>query len=394
MNVTQQSAILLIKSAITGKPEKLPEEMEFPAVAKLMERQGLTAICYLGALNCGIPEEDPTMQHLQDMYCVALIGSERQMELIQRISQAFEEKGIDHMPVKGTLMKKLYPDHAMRYMCDADILIKEEQYPAIIPIMESLGFQEKGESDHEHIWKHPFLMVELHKHLIPSYNKDYYSYFGVGWDLAKLQNGYCWSMTHEDAFIYDTIHFAKHYRDATANSHFIVDLWMYLRTYPDLDFEYIRHQLSRLKMEAFLDNILRVTRVWFEASEWDDVADRITNVLLNDYSKKKINEKNAIAQETRAVEKEGSVKKARRKQILQRIFLSKEQMAHAYPQFKNLPLPIAWVARWGFTIGKWGSSIKREKQKNQTISEKVIENYRQDLEYVGLQFSDNVALPD
>lgn len=394
MNVTQQSAVLLIKSAITGEPEKLPEKMEFPTVAKLMERQGLAAICYLGALNCGISEEDPTMQHLQDMYCVALIGSERQLELIEKICQAFEKNGIDHMPVKGTLMKKLYPDHAMRYMCDADILIKEEQYADIIPIMESLGFREKGESDHEHIWKHPFLMVELHKHLIPSYNKDYYSYFGVGWDLAKLQNGHCWSMTHEDAFIYDTIHFAKHYRDATANSHFIVDLWMYLRTYPDLDLAYIRHQLSRLKMEAFLDNILRVTRAWFEDSERDDVADRITDVLLNDDSRKEINEKNAIAQETRAVEKEGSVEKARRKQIFQRIFLSKDQMAHAYPQFKNLPLPIAWVARWGFTIGKWGKAIKREKQKNQTISEEVIENYRQDLEYVGLQFSDSVALPD
>lgn len=392
MNVTQQSAILLIKSAITGKPEKLPEEMEFPTVAKLMERQGLTAICYLGALNCGIPEEDPTMQHLQDMYCVALIGSERQMELIQRISQAFEEKGIDHMPVKGTLMKKLYPDHAMRYMCDADILTKEEQYPAIIPIMESLGFQEKGESDHEHIWKHPFLMVELHKHLIPSYNRDYYSYFGVGWDLAKLQNGHCWSMTHEDAFIYDTIHFAKHYRDATANSHFMIDLWVYLREYPNLDMAYIRGRLREMKMEIFFDNILRVCDAWFENGIIDDVVERITYSLFGDKDQKK--EIVEIAKKTKEAHNAGSAKKARRTRIFHRIFPTKEQMQWSYPQFKHLPLPIAWIARWGISVKKVGKAIKNEKEMKENISEQVMERYRQDLEYVGLQFSDNVALPD
>lgn len=391
MNVTQQSAILLTKSAISGQPEKLPENMDFQSVVNLMEHQGLTALCYLGALNCGISEEDPIMQYLQDMYCVALISSERQLELIQSISQAFEENGIDHMPVKGTLMKALYPDHAMRYMCDADILIKEEQYPKIHPIMESLGFKETGESDHEHIWKHPFLMVELHKHLIPSYNKDYYSYFGVGWDLAKIQNGHRWSMTREDAFIYDTIHFAKHYRDASANAHFIIDLWICLRTYKDMDRTYIRQQLGRLKMEAFYDNIIRLTQAWFEGGSWDDVVERMTEILL-DEDKKQKKQRREIAGDTRAVQAEGSAKKARIKHIWRRIFLTREQMDWSRPQFKHFPLPIAWVARWCSDIPKWGKAIRQEKNKN--ISEEAVENYRKDLEYVGLQFSDNVALPD
>lgn len=391
MNVTQQSVLLLIKSAVTGQPEKLPENMDFQSVVNLMETQGLTALCYLGALNCGISEEDPIMEYLQDMYCVALISSERQIELIQNISQAFEENGIDHMPVKGTLMKALYPDHAMRYMCDADILIKEEQYPEISPIMESLGFREKGESDHEHIWKHPFLMVELHKHLIPSYNKDYYSYFGVGWDLAKIQNGHRWSMTREDAFIYDTIHFAKHYRDASANSHFIIDLWICLRTYPDMDHAYIRQQLGRLKMEAFYDNIIRVTKAWFESGSWDDVVERMSEILLAE-DKKQQKQRREVAGDTRAVQAEGSAKKARIKHIWRRIFLTREQMDWSRPQFKHLPLPIAWVARWCSDIPKWGKAIREEK--NKSISVDAVENYRKDLEYVGLQFSDNVALPD
>ena len=392
MNITHKCAIALTKSAITGQPETLPEEMDFAAVAYLMERQGLVALCYLGALNCGIDEEDPTMQHLQDMYCISLISSERQMELIQQISQAFEENGIDHMPVKGTLMKNLYPDHAMRYMCDADILIKEEQYAKIPPLMESLGFYEKGESDHEYIWKHQFLMVELHKHLIPSYNKDYYSFFGVGWDLAKVQNGYRWAMTKEDAFIYDTIHFAKHYRDSTANSHFIIDLWICMRAYPDLDLAYIRRRMRDLKMEVFFDNILLLCKAWFEDGNCNEVAERITASLFEDQKNKK--ELVEIAKKTKEAQNAGSAEKARRSRIFHRIFPTKEQMAWSCPQFKHLPLPIAWVARWGISVKKIGKAIKSEKEIKETISEQVMENYRQDLEYVGLQFSDSVALPD
>lgn len=393
MNVTQQSTILLIKSAISGQPETLPEEMDFAQVAKFMKKQGLIAVCYLGALNCGIPEEDPTMQELQDMYCVSLISSENQLALIQSITDAFAENGIDHMPVKGTLMKPLYPDHAMRYMCDADILIREEQYPKIRPIMEQLGFVEKGESDHEHIWKQHYLMVELHKHLIPSYNKDYYSYFGVGWDLAKVQDGCRFAMTKEDAFIYDTIHFAKHYRDATASSKFIMDIWIYLRTYPELDHTYIRHQLSRLRMESFYDNILRVTRAWFEDGQWDEIVERISCSLFNDDTEQKL-EAIEIAKKTKEAHNAGSAQKARRNRILHRIFPTREQINVSDPQLKRVPLLFAWVARWWLRANKIGKAFHEEKEINEKINEQVMACYRQDLEYVGLQFSDSVALPD
>ena len=68
--------------------------------------------------------------------------------------------------------------------------------------MESLGFAEKLESDHELIWQKPSAYIELHKRLIPSYNQDYYAYYGEGWNLAKKCDGTRYSMTDEDQMIY------------------------------------------------------------------------------------------------------------------------------------------------------------------------------------------------
>ena len=51
--------------------------------------------------------------------------------------------------------------------------------------MQNLGYSEGSESDHELIWrKGNKILIELHKRIIPSYNKDYYAYFGDGWQLA------------------------------------------------------------------------------------------------------------------------------------------------------------------------------------------------------------------
>ncbi len=394
MTTTQQGILSLIKSAITGICDPLPEDFKLRPVMELMFSQGLGAMGYTAAVNYNLYPGSPIMTYLEDQYCMTAVHSMQQMEQLELICNAFEKNSISYMPVKGSIIKKLYPDHAMRTMSDVDILIREEEYGRIAPVMRQLHFQEVGESDHEHIWKNDELTVELHKRLIPSYNKDYYSYFGEGWDLAKVNHGgYRWEMTHEDAFIYDTIHFAKHYRDANVNAHFLIDLWVQMRCYPDLNRDYIRQQMARLRMESFYDNILTVVQAWFEGGPWDEKVDRITAVLFNEDAQQK-KDAAVIAQSTRAVQNAGSVSKAKKMVLLRKIFPTKEQMGFAYPQWKKVPLPIAWVLRWFYLLFCRRDTIRQEIAKDGQVSQQDIENYRQDLEYIGLQFSDQVVLPD
>lgn len=388
MNQVILSAIGLIKSAITGEAVYIAPKSHGMA-ARLLTEQGSVNLAYVGLLNCGVSNEKQPMQVMMDQYCMGVLHSEKQLSEIKRICDALEKNGFDYMPVKGALMKHMYPTHELRPMSDADILIREEEYAGIRAVMQSLGYEEVGESDHEHIWKNAHLKVELHKRLIPSYNKDYYSYFGEGWDLAKIQDGHRWSMTQEDAFIYNFIHFAKHYRDGDVDCRFVVDIWVHLRHYPQMDMAYVRRELGRLQMLTFLDNILRVVDVWFQDGPWDERTERITNVLFyqNDMERA---EAQQIAWNTREAEKGGSAGDARRRLLYRRIFPTRQVMNWSHPHLKKLPLPIAWVARWCILLVHG----PKKKTNNRKVSQQQIEHYRQDLEYVGLQFSDNVALPE
>lgn len=393
MNENILGALVLIKSAITGEPGKISENFDLTSTLKLMSRQSVLSMGYLGALNCGISPDAPAMVRILDYYCLDVITSERQLHHIDRIFNAFEENGIEYMPVKGTLLKHLYPNHEMRRMSDADILIREEMYPQIVPVMQKLDFQEAGESDHEHIWANEHLKVELHKHLMPRYNKDLYSYFGIGWDLAKIQKGCRWEMTQEDAFVYNFIHFAKHYRDCDVHCRFVVDLWVYLRTYPQMDMQYIRQKMKNMQMEAFYDNIMHLLDCWFADVQWDDRTELITQVLFN-VNPEERKHLYKVAKRTQLAVETGSAKEAEKQNRWNRIFPDREHMDWSYPQWKQKPLALAWCLRWADLLLHRRNTVKKQMDGVNRVSAKEIENYRQDLEYVGLQFSDNVALPD
>lgn len=206
------------------------------------------------------------------------------MRQVERIYGAFEENGIDYLPLKGCRMKHLYPKPELRYMGDADILIRMEQYPNARTVMASLGFEEGAESDHELHWNHPELNLELHKRLIPTYNQDFYRYSGDGWDKATIHEGHCWMMSPEDEWLYLFTHFTKHFRDGGIGCRHVADLWVYLKHHPALDAAYIQGELSRLQLVEFHENMRNMLEVWFGDAVPDEKTELITDYIFSNGS--------------------------------------------------------------------------------------------------------------
>ena len=281
MNTIQKGIITLLRSAVTEQALPLPEGFTMEDAYPLIRQHHMITLAYDGAVWCAIPVQEPVMQRLFQGYCKSMIVSQRQMYQIGKIYEAFEENGIDYMPVKGCRMKRLYPKPELRAMGDADILIRVEQYERIRPLLKGMGFQEKENSDHELVWQNASLYLELHKRLIPSYNQDFYEYFGDGWRLATVKNGTRYAMTPEDEWIFLFTHFAKHYRDGGIGCRHVVDLWVYLRANPNLDEVYVTAELKKLQLLDFYENICRLMSVWFEDAQTDDKIEYISEYIFS-----------------------------------------------------------------------------------------------------------------
>ena len=386
MDCITQGIILLIKSAITGEGYKMPEGFAWEKAYPIIRKNNAFQICFAGALNCGIAETLPNFGPLQEEYCIYYMGSQRQLEMAERVFRALGEKGIDYLPIKGCLTKNIYPSHEMRPMGDADVLIHEEQYPQIREVMQQLGFEETPDcSDFDYTWEHPDLKMELHKYLFPSRFPDYFRYFEPTWDRATQQGQHRWVLSLEDTFIYDFTHFAKHFRYGGIGCNHATDLWVYRRTYPQMDEAYIRQEMEKLGMEEFYDNVCKLLAAWFEDGPWDEITEILTPLLFG--GKWGTRENYNIAGAVQIMQTENASAKASRKQRTRELlFPSKQTIAVSYPKLAKWPLPLAWAGRWVSVLLFKRKNIKDHTQTLSRSDDEIIRR-KEELESVGIKFS-------
>ena len=390
MTVTQKGIVALLKSAVTQEKEALPEGFSLEEAYPLVKKHHMATLIYDGAVCCGIDRKSEVMGNLFRDYLQALRVSERQMEQVGRIFAAFEENNIDYMPLKGCKMKAFYPKPELRIMGDADILIRMEQYERIKPIMCALGFEPKKESDHELVWQNDALYLELHKRVIPTDHMDLYIDGQNGWEYAKQNVGNRYSMTAEDEFAYLFSHFTKHYRIGGIGCRHMVDLWIFLRSHPDMDEVAVREELKRAKLLEFYENIRSTIAVWFEAEPATDMTDFLTDFIFSSGSWGTV-ESNAMSRAVRFSKHVPNQKDGRWAYIRQTLFPSKDMLHFKY-QYKFLNrapflLPLVWVIRIFDKLLFERGVLKRQRKSLKRVSQENISDAQKALNYVGLDYN-------
>lgn len=384
MNHLQNGVLQLIAAAVTESHRDIPTDLDWAEAATLGHRHKILPLLYYGVLQTGAVVPPDILQALQVRTFRQVVVSQNQQIALDALFAAFDAAGIAYMPLKGTLLKPLYPKSEMRSMGDADVLIQLDQYDRIKEILPTLGLTEGAESDHELIWRSPVLYLELHKRLIPSYNKDYFAYYGNGWQLAKVCEGSRYGMTDEDQLIYLFTHFAKHYRDGGIGIKHMVDLWVYRRHKPDLDEAYIAKELKSLQLYTFYTHICRTLAVWFEGAEADAHTDLITDFVFGS-GEFGLHQNHVLSDGVKLSQSGGN---AKTRKAIQLVFLPYPNMCEKYPWLRKVPflLPVMWVWRIATILLFKGDRIKKHKDNLDQMKAEDIQNFGDALHFVGLDF--------
>ena len=387
MNVTQKGITILLRSGITGEKLQLPADFSLEEAFGILRRQSMAPLAYEGAVQCGVPAENPVMQKMLMICYQNLMQHELQMRAVNRILEAFEANKIPHMPVKGCNMKKLYPKPELRAMGDADILIHPQDHGRIRTVMTALGFDFLSENDHVFEWNSKDLYVELHKSLVPVDDEDYYAYYNTGWQLAVQGSGYRHDLSTEDAYIFIFTHFARHYRRGGIGCRHVVDLFVYRRAFPNMDMDYIRRELTKLHLQEFHENVLRMLDVWFLGVDQDETTDLITAFIFSGGNWGTM-EAETYSREVKKARKTGAVKNTVLKSALTTFFPPISQLSYRYTIIRKCPwlLPIIWVVRWVDILLFRPQKIRKRVHILQTINNEKVLSHQQALEAVGLDF--------
>ena len=341
--IDHQLVLALIKVALDGIPAVIPTGFGLDEYLSFAKTQQIEALLIIGLRKSGVS----VSKEIRNRLLAAAMISAKQMTMARQLCTVFQEHAIDHMPLKGTALKSLYPSEEMRSMGDIDVLVRQEQYDQIRRLMLSFGFQEGVQSDHEYIWDKDGVHIELHKRLIPAYNKDYYAYYGDGWQLARPSGTpFRYEMSHEDTFVYLFTHYAKHYRDAGAGIRQVLDLYVYRKNYPQMNESYIQGKMRLLQLDRFYENTLHMVDVWFgEATHTE--ASQLISVRLFAGGVFGDRESSLNSTMLKQMKLYGSVGKVKALNWLKRAFPAYGSMRRLYPCLDEHPglLPFMYISR-------------------------------------------------
>ncbi len=383
MTITQRGILALLKSALTGQPQALPEGFDLTEADALVRKHNILPMIYQGAYLCGIPQELPLMQTYRTQYFRRLIRSEQQMRAVERIFRAFEENGIDYMPVKGCTVKALYPQPELRPMGDADILIRMEQYDRIRGIMEALGYRE-GEATSYHIeWFGPHLMVELHNRFFDAMHGDLCSYFGDGWPRAVHRGGSRYGLSLEDDFAYVFFHMAKHFRASGIGIRHMLDIYVYRRSHPELSEPRVEAIMKSVGLLTFYHNILELLEYWFGEAPGDPVLSYMSGYVFasgnfGSYENFK------VSQELRMVSRKRGGRDIRGYSLFRAVVPTVEQLGAKYPALEKSPwlYPVYWLVRLWDVLRRRPGAIRYRLR----AIRKIDASHREMMEAIGLDY--------
>ena len=391
MNTLYKTIISLIRSALTGEKASVPADTDWEQFLQLCKEHQISPIIYYGVENSNADIPAKVKSELFNKVIQSIMQEQNQLAEYKKISVFLEENKIDFLPLKGIITKELYPKSEMRIMCDMDILINTEKYSIIRDFMLNSGYTEGEETDHELHWHKGLVTVEFHKRLVPNNptSKDYADYFGIGWEKAVQSepDSHLYRYSDEDFFVFSFAHFAKHYRERGIGVRHLVEIWVLLNAYKDMDTDYLQKELDKLDLYDFYINIVKTAKNWFENGEGDKITEHITHKVFTDGSYG-IAEQGIISVAAQSVQTEGKVKNFVLFRIIRLIFPPLSEMVGLFPFMKKAPvvLPFMWVFRWFKIIFTAPKNIFKRfgNLKNQTNQK--ADEFNKELEFVGLKF--------
>ncbi len=234
---------------------------ELHTLFEAAKRHHIITLVDAGLNKCGIKSDDFTEASAKAKRKSLLFDAE-----MAKISADLSAAQVLYLPLKGILLKKLYPQVGMREMSDIDILFEKSAVKAVRDVMLNNGYESVSfdKTNHDIYTKPPFFNVEMHRELFDDiYLPKVYEYFSKKNYLSAVDGVRC-EMSAEDMYIYLTAHMYQHHMTAGTGIRPLIDLYLYLKRYGDMmDFSYICDELQKLSLTEYEASVRKLSqKLW------------------------------------------------------------------------------------------------------------------------------------
>ncbi len=296
-------------------------------------------------------------EKLKDQQLLAIYRYQCMKSEIEKISALFEEENIPFIPLKGAIIRELYPEPYLRTSCDIDILVHESDVERAVGLLtEKMGYISGVRNYHDYSLHSPNgVHLELHFNILENMeNID--RLLSRAWEFAIPCEGSCrYNFTNEFVVFYAISHMSYHFATGGCGIRPFIDLY-FMEKKIGFDRGVLQKMLLECNLVKFYDSVNRLCLVWFEGEEHDEITREMERFILtggvNGSRKKGI-----VAKQLK--------KGGKNAYILERIFQPYGIMKEKYPILKKHKylLPFYQVKRW-FSLLRRGKLSKLKKEYN------------------------------
>lgn len=346
--------VALIRALLKNeKPMEKPDDISFEDIYQMAKYHQVLSMCLFAIEKLDHKPEAEIMQAWEKRRLLSTVQSSVQLSERDKILHSFHDNEIRCLPLKGCLMKEMYPKPEYREMSDLDLLLDTDCFEKAESILENLGYEvDHASAVHENYRKQPFMNVELHFSLfsegfMKAHNalNDKQNIMLNPWVHAhETELKHIYQFSWEDFYIYMFLHLVKHLESAGIGIRQFIDLWVFRQNH-ELDNNYLQDTFDQFGLLQLYLDIEDLVSVWmscgqtpkelielesyvFDAGVYGTYTNKITNrIVLN--------------------ERATNGKLSAISYLMRRTFIPLKTMKRIYPILNKYPvlLPGMWAHR-------------------------------------------------
>lgn len=386
--------LYLLRAYINNIEPEAWQEINWHKLAELVNIHNLTGtLGYLTMSYPICPKEDLRVR-LRSHCRMNLFNFANRGVLGEEFSSTLAEHGIDHVMMKGFILRDFYPVPELRTFGDIDLVIRPEDRNRCHELMQKLGFQTKTDWEPVYSYVRDSEFYEIHTELLEvdvSEKADFRGYFREMWAHVTEVGEHRYQFTPEYHFLYMLVHIAKHITGSGAGLRMYLDVAVFVQHYGEtLDWEYISRELETLKLSSFANTVLTFVQEAFgirsllalqpiSAQTLDSFVEfTVAGGVFGQNSRD--SGINSLKNESR-----GSGEISRVGTIRKRLFPSAKTIQSRYTYLQDKPwlLPAAWVHRLIKTQDKFHEHAQ-EVQKILSADREEVQSLNRLYEEIGL----------
>jgi len=345
------------------KPAPIPESITIEQLEDVARRGHITYLVIGALLKLDLPEE--VVNRFRSYMIKSTFQTLAQVCAVKDLHKAFEEEGIRHQVLKGSVLKHLYPSPEMREMSDIDIMVYENTLDRAEVTLLRMGYDKYKNVKHHVIFtKNPSLVLEAHWTLYDqNVDKGQFLYYKDNF-RAQLVEGteYTYDFSKEDFYVYMISHMAKHFFETGCGIRNLLDIYVYNKAYKGvLNRKLVDDELKKLGLADFEKHADKLARIWLAGEETSEFYNTMFEYMLDCgiYGKGENGIWGQMAKSSDALQSDKKIV------LSTYMFPPLDYMKEQYRYLEKMPwlLPVAWILR-----GVRGIADKGSKERLKLVS--------------------------